>query len=62
MMTNDTTAWSCSEIDGKTIEREIAKFLRTHKDGAGPLLDLLSTVPADRSEDEYRATRALALF
>jgi hypothetical protein len=61
MMTNDTTEWSCSELDRVTLEREIAKFLRTHRDGAGTLLELLHTVPPDRTEAEYRATRALAL-
>jgi hypothetical protein len=61
MMTYDTTEWACSELDGKTLDREIAKFLRTHRDGAGTLLELLSSVPADRTEGEYRATRALAL-
>ena len=61
MMTYDTTEWACSELDGKTLDREIAKFLRTHRDGAGTLLELLSSVPADRTEGEYRAPRALAL-
>ncbi len=61
-MTHDTIEdWSCSSLDRKTLEREIAKFLRTHKDGAGPLLELLRSVPPDRTEGEYRATRALAL-
>ena len=63
MTTNDTIeGWSCSTLDRVTLEREIAKFLRTHRDGAGPLLDLLASVPADRTEAEYRATRALAWF
>ena len=60
-MNYDTIEWACSELDRVTLEREIAKFLRTHRDGAGTLLELLSSVPADRTEGEYRATRALAL-
>ena len=48
-MTHDTIEdWSCSSLDRKTLEREIAKFLRTHKDGAGTLLELLHTVPPAR--------------
>ena len=62
MMTYDMTEWACSELDRKTLDREIASFLRTHKDGAGTLLDLLHTVPPDRTEAEYRATRALAVL
>ena len=58
----NTTEWSCSELDRVTLEREIASFLRTHRDGAGTLLELLRSMPADRSEDEYRATRALAVL
>ena len=58
----NTTEWSCSELDRKTLDREIASFLRTHRDGAGTLLELLSSVPADRSEEDYRAARALAVF
>jgi hypothetical protein len=54
--------WACSTLDRVTLDREIAKFLRTHRDGAGTLLELLSSVPADRTEAEYRATRALAVF
>lgn len=61
MMTNDTTEWACSTLDRVTLEREIARFLRVHRDGAGLLLDLLASVPADRTEAEYAATRALAL-
>ena len=60
-MNYDTIEWACSELDRVTLEREIAKFLRTHRDGAGTLLELLSSVPPDRTEGEYRATRALAL-
>ncbi len=61
-MTPDVTEWSCSDLDRATIEREIATFLRTHTDGAGLLLELMASVPPDRSEAEYRAIRAMALF
>ena len=62
MMTYDMTEWACSELDRKTLEREIAKFLRTHKDGAGPLLELLRSVPPDRTEEQHAAARALAVL
>ncbi len=61
-MTPDATEWACSDLDRATLEREITTFLRTHVDGAGRLLDLLASVPPDRSEAEYRSIRALALF
>lgn len=61
-MTPEVTEWSCSAIDRATLEREIATFLRTHTDGAGRLLELLESVPPDRTEAEYRAIRAMALF
>jgi hypothetical protein len=61
-MTYDTTEWSCSELDRKTLDREIGRFLRTHRDGAGRLLELLHAVPPDRTEAEHAATRALAVF
>ena len=54
--------WACSTLDRVTLDREIAKFLRTHKDGAGTLLELLHTVPPDRTEEQHAATRALAVF
>ena len=58
----NTTELSCSELDRVTLEREIARWLRTHRDGAGILLELLHTVPPDRTEAEHAATRALAVF
>ena len=61
-MTPEVTEWSCSAIDRATLEREIARFLRTHRDGAGRLLELLASIPADRSEAEFRSIRAMALF
>ena len=61
-MTPEVTEWSCTALDRATLEREIATFLRTHVDGAGLLLELLASIPPDRSEAEYRAIRAMALF
>ncbi len=54
--------WFCTALDRATLEREIATFLRTHADGAGRLLELLASIPPDRSEAEYRSIRAMALF
>ena len=61
-MTPDATEWACSDLDRITLAREIARFLRTHRDGAARLLELLASVPPSRTEGEYRSIRAMALF
>jgi hypothetical protein len=56
-MANELNQWPVSLIDKMIIEHEVARFLRTHRDGAKLLLDWLSEVPPDRTEDEFKQQR-----
>ncbi len=56
-MTDD---WPCSVLDRHTILSAIGKFMRTHKSGADRLLELLETIPPDRTEAEYRKLKESA--
>ena len=50
--------WGCSIVERVMLERGIAQFLRTHRDGYDHLLAWLDTVPSDRTEAEWQAERA----
>jgi hypothetical protein len=57
---NIADRWACSIVTESLLNREIAVFLRTHRNGVEQLRELLRSVPADRTEDEYYAARARA--
>jgi hypothetical protein len=49
---NIADRWACSIVTESLLNREIAVFLRTHRNGVEQLRELLRSIPADRTEDE----------
>jgi hypothetical protein len=52
-MNQNIREWPVPLVSRIEIEDEIARFLRTHRGGKGALLQLLSSLPPDRTEDEF---------
>jgi hypothetical protein len=59
-MTNNTQSWPCNQLDRTVLTSEIGKFLRSHSDGFSKLIELLHSVPPDRTEEEFTQLVRLA--
>ncbi len=56
----DPDEWPGSIIDTVILRAEIAKFLRTHRDGHELLYRYFESIPQDRTEQEYLQEREQA--
>jgi hypothetical protein len=52
-MSKDNEYLLCSVLDRVILDKQIATFLRTHHNGHTRLAQLLESVRADRTEEEY---------
>jgi hypothetical protein len=46
--------WPGSIVQQQGLSDKIGKFLRTHNKGGSRLMELLESIPPDRTEEEYR--------
>ena len=46
--------WPSSEVGHLILMDVVGKFIRTHQGGMKRLMELLDSVPADRTEEEHR--------
>jgi hypothetical protein len=54
---NQNTWQPCSGVTVWALKREIAVFLRTHRNGVEQLREMLRSIPADRTEADFFVAR-----
>jgi hypothetical protein len=52
-LSKDNEYLLCSIVERAMLDKQIATFLRTHRNGHTRLAQLLESVAADRTEEEY---------
>jgi hypothetical protein len=55
-----TRDWPGSGVQQQMLIDAVGKFLRTHQEGGQRLMDLMASIPPDRTEEEYRELRERA--